>query len=417
MRKFLILITCLIAGATPRPANAQLLPDDNVTSIKGRFTNAPDYQPLGARAGTFLIHPFLTTGAAYESNIFRTANNEESDFIYTVNPGVEVKSDWNLHSLQFLTSADFGLYQDNSDEDYEDYEAVLTGRYDITYNTYLYSQLSYERLHEDRGSPDDVRGDEPTEYDRYMARVAFNRSLGKLRLLLNQLTTKYEFENTSVSGTPVNNSVRDRTEKLYQARLGYEYFPNYEAYILGSYKDIDYDVANTVDRSSDGYDLRVGTAVDLSGKVKGDVYAGYLDREYSAPFQDLSEANYGASLIWNLNGITSIKAGLDRQVYETTSTSGPLYSGYLKTSGNVSVEHSFSYETLAEAYITYEQDEFIGGNTKREDDIAKVGLDFYYRPNRNIEFKAGYEFSERDSNIQNADYKNNTVLLSLSVKF
>ena len=100
-------------------------PDPNVP-VTGR--PRPDYDPLGIRAGGFLIFPSFTVNGDYNDNIFADDENEESDFVFTYSPRVEVRSNFPRHSLNWTVETDIGQYVDNTDENFWDYGTELSGR-------------------------------------------------------------------------------------------------------------------------------------------------------------------------------------------------------------------------------------------------------------------------------------------------
>ena len=60
----------------------------------------PELDPLGVRAGSFLIFPKVELGTAYDDNVFATENNEEGDFLFQVLPTVTVQSDFSRHATE-----------------------------------------------------------------------------------------------------------------------------------------------------------------------------------------------------------------------------------------------------------------------------------------------------------------------------
>ena len=48
----------------------------------------PELDPLGVRAGSFLIFPKVEVGTTYDDNVFATENNKEGDFIFQVLPTI-----------------------------------------------------------------------------------------------------------------------------------------------------------------------------------------------------------------------------------------------------------------------------------------------------------------------------------------
>jgi len=255
----------LLFSAVMSPASAQSLRDDDVISVRERL--APEYLALGVRAGGMIITPGLSVEETYDDNVFRTTDNEEEDFITVLEPTVNVQTDWNLHQVELDARGEVGYYADNSDENYQDYAAGLSGRYDIAHQTYLTGALRHEKRHENRDSPDDVRGDEPTEYDRTTARVEFVRALARLKLRTSGRYRVYRFDDARRQNVIVDNSGRDREEQRYEGRLSYELSPGYDLYVSGAWDVREYDRSGAQDRSSKGYEANVGTAVNISGKL------------------------------------------------------------------------------------------------------------------------------------------------------
>src|SRR6478752_1757544 len=74
--------------------------DENVTrgqSVAGRVR--PELDPLGSHLGSFLLYPQLNLQESFSDNIFATETDRVSDFITTINPRLDVRSDWNSNSL------------------------------------------------------------------------------------------------------------------------------------------------------------------------------------------------------------------------------------------------------------------------------------------------------------------------------
>jgi hypothetical protein len=108
----------------------------------------------GIRAGAFTIEPKLTVGTAYSDNIFATKRDKESEWITTVNPEVDVQSGWSRHSLKLNTGLKAGFHASESGEDYVDANIRVDGRLDVRRESFMRAWVGFERLHEERGSPD-----------------------------------------------------------------------------------------------------------------------------------------------------------------------------------------------------------------------------------------------------------------------
>ena len=163
MPRLLAVVTGAVATLLAYGADGQE-PDPNVpVTARPR----PDYDPLGIRAGGFLIYPSTSVSGSYNDNILATNDDEEDDFIFTVSPEIAVRSNFPRHSLNFAVRSDVGRYVDHTDEDFWDFGAAMAGRLDITRNNRLTAAVNAGREHEDRDDPDDPGADvsrEPIKY-------------------------------------------------------------------------------------------------------------------------------------------------------------------------------------------------------------------------------------------------------------
>ena len=85
------LLALTTALGTPSLAVAQQAQSDEPDpNIPVQHRPRPDYDPLGIRAGSFLVFPSLTLSGLYDSNVFATKHDTDSDVAGIVAPVVEV---------------------------------------------------------------------------------------------------------------------------------------------------------------------------------------------------------------------------------------------------------------------------------------------------------------------------------------
>lgn len=413
MRIACLTIMLFITAIAPRPSAAQMVIDDNDV-ISVRDMPNPDLNPLGIPLRSFYAHPALSVREEYNDNIFVEPENEEEDFITLIRPSLVVRSNWDRHALRVFADARLAVHAKNSNEDYEDFRVGTTGRYDIGYDTFFDGELRYEDNHEDRSSPDDAESDAPTQFDVFLARIGFTRALGRLKLFLNGRLRDIEFDNAVAANGSVfiDNSFRSRTQKELDAKLAYEFIPNYEVFIRGIYDARDYETTPFPDRTSKGYRVEAGTAIKISGKVKGEIHGGYIDQNYRDSFEDVSTADYGASLLWNLSALTSLSVAVDRDVVETT---GALTSGYIRTAAKIETEHAFNDNVIGIVEVNYFDDSFVG--ITREDDTFGANIELEYRPFRGGEASLRYGYRKRESDLTTEDFSNHRISLRLGYTF
>jgi hypothetical protein len=321
---------------------------------------------------------------------------------------VDVESNWGRHALNLRTGAEAGFYLDNDDENFLDGFALLDGRLDVVRETFVFGGLGWRHRHEDRGSPDDVAGEEPTEYDMYSANLGAFRGRGRISARLDGNVDRFDFHDVDAAGGgEIDQDDRDRVQYLLTGRVGYEYLPDTEAFVRVSGRMRNYDEVdeNGLDRDSVGYAAVIGTDLDFTGKVSGEVFVGSQHTTYDdEELNDIDGLAAGGSLLWNITGLTSLRGFLEVSTEETTQANA---SGYLATRLGASVEHELMRNVLLGAGVTVGRDDYEGIN--REDDIFTGLLSARYLINRN--FYAGAEFTHRTRNSDTADEFSQNVIL------
>lgn len=400
----------LVAGV----AQAQDAFRTEVVPVSERM--AQDHAPMGVRAGSFLVIPKVELVETYNDNIYATSNNEESDFITSVRPEVTARSNWNRHALNAKASAEVRKFADNSDEDETNYNVAMDGRVDVLRNTSIGGGVSYSRDHEDRGNPNTVGSpSEPLAYTTKIAKIGAYRGLGRANARFDSEVKKIDYENGVTSaGVPLTNSQRDRTEYTQTLRLGYQIDSRFEAFVKGSVDSRVYD-NKSVARSSHGQRYVAGTTFDVSGKTRGEVYAGMDSRSYTgATRTDFDEPVWGGKITWNVTDLTSVIGSVDRTIEETTVTGA---SGFVNTDYKVAVEHGLTRDILLKGHVGYLNAKYDGATSNRDDDTYTAGIGADYYIGRCLKAGIGYTYTNRESNITNGDYTRNAVMLRLSATY
>jgi hypothetical protein len=377
----------------------------------------PDFDPLGIRAGAFIILPSVGVSAVVDDNVLATESSADGDLIAVVHPVIEVRSHMNNHAIKLTADGSAGRYMTQSSEDYEDFRVLAEGRLDVLRTTRLFGRLGYERLHEDRSSPDEGDGRKPVIYTVATAGLAGEHVFNRLGLRLEGNVRQLDFDDaTTVSGATVNHDDRDRNIYTAVFRAGYELAPEYEGFARVTYNIRDYDAAVDdlgIDRNSKGYEVALGAAADFSGVTFGEVFLGYLSQDYDdASLNTISGFTYGASVTWNASKLTTYKLLAKRWVKETTQTGA---SGVLATSIGASVDHELLRSLLFHAELTVARDDYEG--LAREDDYVMAGLGARYMLGRHYALAADWRFAWRDSSVSGADYARNIFTVRLELQY
>jgi hypothetical protein len=400
----------LLAGA----AMAQ----SQVTTPSERMAN--DFAPVGARVGSFLVIPKADVSVEYNDNIYATTNNTESDIITTVTPEISARSNWNRHALNAIARGEIQRYADNDREDQENFLVATDGRLDVLRKTSIGGGVAYERTHEERGDPNTTASaEEPTQVDTLTARAGVQRELGKVVARFDTEAKQIDYDdNRTTGGTLINGNLRDRNEYTQALRVGYRITDQFEGFVRGTVDTRAYEskgTSTTRNRSSHGNSVVAGTNFDVSGKTKGEVYAGVMDRNYVDPgFEDVTEPTFGGKVTWNVTQLTSLIGKVDRTVEETTIGAS---SAYVATAYKADVEHALTRSILLKGGVGFANNEYQGNGSQREDDIVSANVGADYALNRCLKAGIGYTYRDRDSNVTAGDFSRNTVLVKLTGSF
>ena len=373
----------------------------------------PELDPLGIRSGGMFFYPQLSIAELYDSNIFSTDTGETDDNITLISPSLQLRSDWNNHALNLFATSDFGLYTLNDSENYVDYALGGDGRIDATRDTSLDWAISHVQRHEDRGSPDDLNGVEPTLFTVLTPEISLSQSFGRISVEVGGGLQRFDFDSAVIAG---DNDDRDRDEWEGTLRLGYEIVPGYEAFIRGAYFARAYEDTfddNGFERSSTGYEAVAGTALDLTGVTTGEIFAGFrLQNPDDVTFGDIRGAQYGGSITWNPSGLTTVNGFIERTIEETTLTGSP---GFFATHSGLTVDHELLRNMLlgvSASYTTRAYEEI-----DRDDNDLEAGLYGKYMMNRNLYISANYDYTRRTSDVAGEDFTKNVFMLKLETQY
>lgn len=415
MQRMNVSALALLAAVTAGTVSAQ-----SIVNTAGERLSA-DHAPMGIKAGSFLIIPKADLDVTHSDNIYATTNNTESDMITTLRPEVKVKSNWNRHALNAMARQETVRYNDNRSENHNNLTLAADGRVDIMRDTSIGGGVSFARDHEDRGNPNSLASNsKPVEYTTSIARLGLYRGLGRASARFDTEAKKLDYKDGYTSaGAFVDNGQRDRDEYTNSLRLGWQFDPRFEGFVKGTMDTRNYKrdfSTGYVNRGNNGSSLVAGTTFDVSGKTKGEVFAGVVERNYNNPtFKDISEPTWGGKVTWNFSELTSVIAGVDRTIEETTIGAS---SGYVSTAYTAKVEHALTRDVLLSGNVGWTENEYKGtAANQRQDDVFSVGAGADYYLGKNFKAGVGYTYQDRDSNVTGGDFDRNMLMLRLTATY
>lgn len=372
----------------------------------------PEFDPTPIDVGSFQLFPSITVGPAFDSNIYSQRDGAKSDYVWILNPGVQLLSNWGRHALNFGAQGDFGFYTFHPRESFHNGILNLTGRFDLANRTYVDYGADYQRLSEERGATDALGSAvEPTTLNYYRFFGGFLRKQGRFDLKSQYSFRRFDYDPVETGLGETNQNFRNKNVHQVTAELGYEIMRYWRPFVRGGYNWRDFD--DNAFHASQGYDAVVGTGFEIGGgTVTGEVYAGHMKQDFTNWNGDnqknsTGEFKFGGNFLWNVSGLTSIVGEFDRTLEDTTSTG---YRSFVGTGGSLTVQHELQRNILLEAKGGYTRYDF-NGAPERTDHNYTAGAGVRYFFNRNFYSDLQYDFRDLVSSTGANNYGRHVVQL------
>lgn len=391
------------------PAPRRQTPEEEVLRGDTVLTRPrPDYDPIGQRIGGFILYSDLDVQQSYNSNVFYTPSSPKGDWITAVNPSIDLKSNWNVHALNFHGDIDNVTYWKFHQNNFFDYSLGTDGRLDVYNDARLYGGVGYAIRHLPLYSPNNIPNTQaPVQYSDLSGNVAGEKEFNRLAFRLDANYDAYRYSDavlsSAVGGGISRQSLQDYDDKRLGLRTSYELTPGRQVYVLtaGDWRDY----KNSADlsgfnRTSRGYTVAVGARYDITGVTFIDGYVGYREQFYDdARLQTMKGPAAGLQVTWNVTRLTTVTGSVTRDIEETILSGA---SGYFATLAQVKVDHELLRNLLLNANVGYENDDFVG--ISRTDSYYLAGVGAKYLISHNFWISGGYNFAHRDSSAAGTNF-------------
>jgi hypothetical protein len=385
-----------------------------------------DYKPLGVRAGAFMLHPGVTLGANWTDNAFYANTELRSDTIFHIRPYITAQSTWSRHSLNIRLAADFAIYNKYSARNYQDYFFGISGRVDVRNRSYFSYSADYMNLHEGLDNRTSEQGVTPTRYDYYGGRIGYDHSFSRLSVGGWYARNWLDFDNVvGADGEIIDNQDRDRTTDNYGLRMGYQFMVDKQVFIRYSGYSTKYDQQfdrNGYDRTGSGYRINGGVNFSMTGRLQGDIYASYYNRDFDDPRLPSTNGwllGGGAGLQWNPSDLTSVYARIQSGIQETTDANS---TSFVQQIFSIRVDHELTRDIQLNAFVSYGTNDYnlidtTVENPRTKDKLTRAGVGANWFINRHTFLNASYAYSSFNSSVPNDDYTSNDIWLLLGLEY
>jgi hypothetical protein len=383
----------------------------------------PKLEPIGARVGVFRAFVGADLAAVHDDNIFAQETGKVSDTYVKISPKVGFTSDTSRYKFNLSAGLDRYEYADEDSESRTDWNVRSDVVAELLRDTNVTLYAGYRHATEERGAPDSlVTARSPVRYDSFTAGGGLSREAGRLQLRTIVDYEKLNFDDGRLGNNAVvNNDDRDRQYVAGGAELGYEFSPGYSVFGRALVDRVAYRVPfddGGFNRDGKGYRLTGGVKFDLTNLMEGNIFAGYMRRNYKdRRFSNYGGGAYGASVRWTPTRLTVITVDANRNIQETTQLG---YRGYISTSFGVKVQHDLTRFIEINGGLRYDKNKYllVGLPTvrlQRDDDLIFANVGLLYTFSRQFALGVGWDYAKRSSNQPLSDYTRNKVMATLKV--
>ncbi len=400
-------------AAVPYPGLAAPL-----VSVRQRPVTAEDdpYDALGIRVGTFIVRPAVEVTSGYDTNPSRVPDARGSWF-YQVAPELLARSDWERHQLTAEIRSSYSEYPSVPLANRPNIDAKVDGRIDVTRLSHIDLQGRYLLSTDYPGSPNIPAGLAKLPVFQTVGGTAgFTQGFNRLEISAKGMVDRTEYQDSLLTdGSTSSNKDRDYNRYGAALRGSYEVTPGIrpfaELYADTRIHDLKVD-RNGDMRDSEALIPRIGSTIEISRKLTGEVSIGYVTRTFKDPtLPDIRGLIVDGSLIWTATGLTTVR--LTAKSTEDESVLANV-SGVLRRDAGLQVDHAFRRWLIGTAKLGFGLDEYVGSPRVDHRYSASVGL--AYKLTRSVQIKGELRQEWLRSNITGNDYTATIALIGLRLQ-
>jgi hypothetical protein len=377
----------------------------------------PGYDAKGIPLGGFRLFPTLDFGAVFDDNVHRLTS-AESDWYFQETPALRLQSQWGRHFLEFFGGADNYNYAKFSSLNLTDWNVGGDGRVDVVQGVAIGSAASYGEYHEPLYSPNTLGNQaSPNRYHKVHGEITGTYQPNRLGVGMGVSLDRLTYEDAPlVGGGFIDNADRAEDEVQGYVRAMYNFSPGYTVFLKGSYDTRAFDQAfdrTGTHRGSHGY--RVGGGVDLKigHLLSGTASVGYLEQRFDqfqpVPLHNIAGLDFNAQLDWYAMDLVTVHLNAGRYVTD-------IVLAGVSASDDKQVKLSADYELqrnlLVQVYGAFTQSALRGIN--RTDNYPSAGISGKYLMNEYVSVNAGYNYSDRSSDLPGANYQDSMISIGLT---
>jgi hypothetical protein len=382
-----------------------------------RRSNEDPFAPVGLRLGSINFLPAVEVGGGYDSNPLRRSTGVKGSSLIRTDVETQVQSNWSVHALTGSLRGSYQWFTDISGADRPELDARLNYRHDFQRDTVGDVEVRTRIDSQRPGTPDLTAAvkDRPLVYS-YGASAGLTQNFNRLSVGLRGSIDRSDFEDGKLTnGLTLSQADRNLTQYGLRLRTGYELSPGWRPFVEGQIDTRQYDQQRDnagFARDSNGIGGRVGSTVELTRQLTGELSVGYQTRHYEdSRLPDLRGPIAEGSLLWSVTPLTNVRLTLNSTLDETTLVNS---SGAIAQRARIEITHDLWRNLTLGASLAFGTNDYRGINLK--EDTLTVGARADYRLTRELVLRTSFTHERLKSTTTGADYTANIFLAGLRLQ-
>ncbi len=374
-----------------------------------------EFEPIGLRAGNYLIHPSLGAVVVYDNNIFAANANRQADVRSELTPNLVFKSQLPRHMLDLSLGGKIVSHLDHQDQDYANAYVNLKGALHFDAAHTLSADVLSAIEHEER---QDISAShlaaEPVQVWHNRASVGITRDVGRLYGTLSATRESWEHADVkAIAGGMLAQGFRDTEVYSGQLRAGYRISPGYE--IIGRVRGLRQlnDGNGSVSRTGNGYEALAGLSVETSPLLRWRLLGGWGYREFDQAGLDPVQSMLAeGQMTWLVTQTATFYATLSRAISDQLSADG---GGLVETRLDARLDYELFHNLVLTLGASAAVEQFQGVSRTDHAYAGRIGIEYW--ANKNWLFTFGYEHQIRDSTDPSFEMTRDRFTVGAKLKF
>lgn len=391
--------------------------------------------------------PRLTLGGEYNDNIFRTPDDEQDDYIYTVSPGVTLGFQGATAGLTLSYNPSYVQYQEDSYDDQWRHFGSALGKWRMSRSTTLafnHSVTISEDAADDQGDTTvNALTGRTNRFTRNAGNASFTYQFGitdSLSLGYKYSLLEYEERTEDVENSRRSTPYMDFSWWFTQ-QLGFNFYTDYtygqfdrsdnfdsysgnlrfllkltprlDMFVQYGYMQTVYDGETeedyTVNNPGLGFDYIAGETTNVS------LAFGYMVRD-----REFSEDDEGLVVTGNVNTVLpfsrgqfniTASSGYSQDTFASENLGFSIYYG-----ANLGLNYNFTRVFGSNVFVAYKYSDYLDQEPEIEDYLYSAGAGLSYIAFRWLRFGLNYTHRSLISSSDPRDYTENRVSLTATIE-